>query len=129
MARHVTKFGRWLHEMMREKGISSQSELGERLQVPPSSVTNWVRGYSLPTPENSAAIAKTFGVSVARAYEAMGRMRPVDETDYRDWIEALSAATPEQRSLILDYAQFVTARHSRAEAVAEADRAECRERG
>lgn len=110
----VTKFGRWLHEAMRGQGIASQAEFAERAGIPANSITNWVRGYSLPTPENADTIAKTLNVSVARVYEAMGRMRPVGDTDYRDWVEALDAATPAERRQILDYARFVLGRSSSA---------------
>jgi transcriptional regulator with XRE-family HTH domain len=112
----VSRFGAWLRQMMRECGIPNQADLAERLGVVPSTVSNWVAGTSEPDTERVEALARTFGVSVARVYEALGRMRHVSDAEYRDWVEMLDSTDPEARERILEYARWVVAKHKRLEA-------------
>lgn len=110
-----TRFGQWLRGEMKKHGIRNQSDLAERLGVVPSAVSNWVNGAKEPDTESVNAIARLFGVSVARVYEALGRMAPVTDADYRDWVELLEQTDPESRDRVLSYARWELARKRQRE--------------
>lgn len=61
--RHLTKqeFGKRLYTLMLDRGWH-QSELARRSGLPRDSISVYVRGKSLPTPQSLAALAKTFGI-------------------------------------------------------------------
>ncbi len=61
--KHLTKqeFGRRLHSASVKKGWS-QSELARRSGIARDAISTYIRGKSLPTPPNLAALAKALGV-------------------------------------------------------------------
>jgi transcriptional regulator with XRE-family HTH domain len=61
--KHLTKqeFGKRLYRLMLGKGWS-QSELARQAGLPRDAISVYIRGKSLPTAVNLAALAKTFGV-------------------------------------------------------------------
>lgn len=61
--KHMTKqeFGKRLYSLMLAKSWN-QSELGRQSGLPRDSISTYVRGRSLPTPQNLEALAKAFGV-------------------------------------------------------------------
>lgn len=61
--KHLTKqeFGRRLHRMLLERGWR-QSELARRGDLQRDSISNYVRGRSLPTPLNLQKMASALGV-------------------------------------------------------------------
>ena len=112
----TSRFGRWLMEEMHKAGIRNQSDLAERLGLHRTTISAYMRGEKEPGTETVEAIARLFGVSVARVYEALGRMRHVSDAEYRDWVEMLDSTDPEARERILEYARWVVAKHKRLEA-------------
>jgi transcriptional regulator with XRE-family HTH domain len=62
--KHLTKqeFGKRLYRLMLAKGWN-QSELGRQSGLPRDSVSTYVRGRSLPTPQNLMALSEALGVS------------------------------------------------------------------
>lgn len=62
--KHLTKqeFGRRLYNLMLKKGWH-QSELARRADLPRDSISVYVRGRSLPTPQSLKALADALGVS------------------------------------------------------------------
>lgn len=61
--KHLTKqeFGRRLYKLMLDRGWN-QSELGRRAELPRDAISVYIRGKSLPSPLNLAALARAFGV-------------------------------------------------------------------
>jgi transcriptional regulator with XRE-family HTH domain len=95
-----------MHEAIRGAGIRNQADLAERLGVGPSTVSMWSRGEREPEPDNIEALARVLGVSVVRVYEALGRMAPVSDAEYRDWVELLEQADPVVRDEALAYLRW-----------------------
>lgn len=62
--RHLTKqeFARRLYQLMLAKGWN-QSELGRQAGLPRDAISVYMRGKSLPTPQNLKALAEAFGIS------------------------------------------------------------------
>jgi len=61
--KHLVKqeFGRRLYSLMLDKGWT-QSEMARRADLPRDAVSTYVRGKSLPTPQNLKKLAETLGV-------------------------------------------------------------------
>ena len=64
--KHLTKqeFGKRVYRLMLAKGWS-QSELSRQADLPRDSISTYVRGKSLPTPQNLASLASALGVPEA----------------------------------------------------------------
>lgn len=62
--KHLTKqeFAKRLYQLMLKKGWN-QSELARQANLPRDSISTYMRGRSLPTPQNLMALAKCLGVS------------------------------------------------------------------
>lgn len=62
--KHLTKqeFGKRIYRLMLAKGWN-QSELGRQTGLPRDSISVYVRGQSLPTPQNLQKLAEVFGIS------------------------------------------------------------------
>lgn len=62
--KHLTKqeFGKRLYRLMLGKGWN-QSELGRQSGLPRDSISTYVRGQSLPTPQNLKALSEALGVA------------------------------------------------------------------
>lgn len=62
--KHLTKqeFGRRVYQHMLGKGWT-QSELSRKADIPRDSISVYVRGRSMPTPQNLEKLAKAFGVT------------------------------------------------------------------
>lgn len=61
--RHLTKqeFGKRVYQLMLSRGWS-QSELGRQSGLPRDSISVYIRGKSLPTPQSLEALARAFNV-------------------------------------------------------------------
>jgi transcriptional regulator with XRE-family HTH domain len=61
--KHLTKqeFGKRLYGLMLARGWN-QSELGRQSGLPRDSISTYVRGQSLPTPQNLKALSEAFGI-------------------------------------------------------------------
>ena len=105
-----SRFAKWLEEQMRAEGLTSRQALAESLGVARTTVHYWLTGEREPDDLNIGLIAQRFGVSRAKVYELLGRMAPVSDEEYRNWIELLVQLTPEERAEILDYARYKTQR-------------------
>lgn len=102
----VSRFARWLQEQMRAEGLTSRQALADALGVARTTVHYWLKGEREPDDLNIGLIAQRFGVSRARIYELLGRMTPVSDEEYRNWVELLEQLSPEERSELLDYARY-----------------------
>lgn len=107
MNRQIT-FGSWLESQLVRREMS-QSDLARKLETSTSTVSNWVNGQRIPSPESCDKLADVFGVSVDEVLGVAGhRPRGLDEwdPDIKE-VAGLMQRMPESfRAEIVEFAQW-----------------------
>lgn len=91
--KHLTRqeFGRRLYSLMLGKGWH-QSELARQSGLPRDSISTYVRGRSMPTPQNLEALAKAFGLTAEELLPNYNEAAVMDEENPSFEMKASTAA-------------------------------------
>jgi len=101
-------FGAWIDSQLIRRQMS-QADLARRLETSNSTVSNWIRGGRVPTPESCDKIADVLGLSVDDVLMAAGhRPRGLDEwpEDVREVANIMVKLPEQHREEIVEFSRW-----------------------
>jgi len=116
-----TTLSEWLKEQFDHNPRINQTSLAISIKVGQSTVSNWLRGVSVPDPDNCRKLAQFFGIPEERVLTLAGHLSPRqerrkaiaechapygDDVTFQELHHILQQLTPEGRQEVLEYALF-----------------------